>query len=65
MTIFKTNFLDTIFAPTTAASVFLNISTIMSIQIIHSGFTILISSMSVVYLWYKIKNEKNRNDKKN
>lgn len=52
--------IDDVGIPTTIASFGLNILNIMQVEIINVGFTIILSSLSGVYLLYKIKNEKKK-----
>jgi hypothetical protein len=48
----------------TCTSLLLNILTINGMELINNSYTILLSSMSVVYLYYKIKNERSKNNEK-
>jgi hypothetical protein len=52
--------LDDIGIPTTIVSFWLNILTVMQVELIHSGFTIILSILSGIYLFIKIKNERKK-----
>jgi formate-dependent nitrite reductase membrane component NrfD len=52
--------LDDIGVPTTIMSFTLNLLSIMQIEIINIGFTMILSSLSGIYLLHKIKNEKKK-----
>lgn len=54
------NYLDDIGIPTTIASLWLNVLSILQVEIIHTGFTIILSILSGIYLYIKIKNEKKK-----
>jgi hypothetical protein len=46
----------------TITSMMLNILTIQGIELVNNGYTIILSTMSAIYLYYKIKNEKRKHD---
>jgi hypothetical protein len=63
-------FKDEIGIPSTLGAIFLNILNIAQIEIVSHIFTWIISCLSIVYLVFKIKNEKSKydrykNDRKN
>lgn len=46
----------------TATSLILNILTLSGMELVSNGYTIILSTMSAIYLYYKIKNEKRKHD---
>jgi hypothetical protein len=51
---------DEIGVPSTLGAIWLNTLQIMGVDIINVGLTWVISTLSIVYLIYKIRNEKNK-----
>ena len=60
MNIFKS---DELGVPSTLLAIFANVTTIAGLQLVNVGLTIVISILSIIFLSYKIKNEKEKNDK--
>lgn len=54
---------DELGVPSTMLAIFANVSTIAGLQLVNVGLTIVISILSIIFLSYKIKNEKEKNDK--
>lgn len=55
---------DEIGVPSTLGAIFLNILNIQNIEVVSHIFTWIISCLSIVYLLYKIKNEKTNYDRR-
>jgi len=55
---------DEIGIPSTLGAILLNILNIQNIEIVSHVFTWIISCLSIVYLLYKIKNEKTSYDRR-
>jgi len=51
---------DEIGVPSTLGAIWLNALQIMGLEFVNVGFTWIISLLSIVYLIYKIKNEKGK-----
>lgn len=62
MNIFKS---DEFGASSTVVAIFANVSTMAGLEIVNASFTWVISLLSIVWLVYKIKNEKSKYDKYN
>ena len=54
---------DELGVPSTLLAIFANVTTIAGLQLVNVGLTIVISILSIIFLSYKIKNEKEKNDK--
>jgi hypothetical protein len=54
---------DELGVPSTLLAIFANVTTIAGLQLVNVGLTIVISILSIIFLFYKIKNEKEKNDK--
>lgn len=59
MTIFEK---DALGVPSTLVAIFANISQVIGLGFVNMFFTWIISILSIVYLIYKIKNEKSKYD---
>ena len=55
---------DELGVPSTLLAIFANVTTIAGLQLVNVGLTIVISILSIIFLFYKIKNEKEVNDKR-
>ncbi len=55
---------DEIGIPSTLGAILLNILNIQNIEVVSHIFTWIISCLSIVYLIYKIKNEKTNYDRR-
>lgn len=55
---------DELGVPSTFLAIFANVTTIAGLQFVNVIFTLVISLLSIVWLVYKIKNEKDLNDKR-
>ena len=55
---------DELGVPSTLLAIFANVTTIAGLQLVNVGLTIVISILSIIFLFYKIKNEKEKNDKR-
>lgn len=55
---------DEIGVPSTLGAILLNILNIQNIEVVSHVFTWIISCLSIVYLIYKIKNEKTSYDRR-
>ena len=53
---------DELGVPSTLLAIFANVTTIAGLQLVNVGLTIVISILSIIFLSYKIKNEKEKND---
>lgn len=51
---------DEIGIPSTFGAIYLNFLQIMGVELINHAFTWVISVLSIIYLVYKIKNERNK-----
>lgn len=49
--------------PSTMLAIFANVTTIAGLQLVNVGLTVVISVLSIIFLVFKIKNEKAVNDK--
>jgi len=54
---------DELGVPSTLLAIFANVTTIAGLQLVNVGLTIVISILSIIFLFYKIKNEKDLNNK--
>jgi len=54
---------DEIGVPSTLVAIFANVTTMVGLEFVNVVFTWTISILSIIYLVYKIKNEKAANDK--
>lgn len=54
---------DELGVPSTLLAIFANVTTIAGLQLVNVGLTIVISILSIIFLYYKIKNEKEKNEK--
>ena len=54
---------DELGVPSTLLAIFANVTTIAGLQLVNVGLTIVISILSIIFLSYKIKNEKEKNNK--
>ena len=54
---------DELGVPSTMLAIFANVTTIAGLQLVNVGLTIVISILSIIFLSYKIKNEKEKNNK--
>lgn len=54
---------DELGVPSTLLAIFANVTTIAGLQLVNVGLTIVISILSIIFLFYKIKNEKEVNNK--
>ena len=54
---------DELGVPSTLLAIFANVTTIAGLQLVNVGLTIVISILSIIFLLYKIKNEKEKNNK--
>ena len=54
---------DELGVPSTLLAIFANVTTIAGLQLVNVGLTIVISILSIIFLFYKIKNEKEKIDK--
>jgi len=54
---------DELGVPSTLLAIFANVTTIAGLQLVNVGLTIVISILSIIFLFYKIRNEKEKNDK--
>ena len=54
---------DELGVPSTLLAIFANVTTIAGLQLVNVGLRIVISILSIIFLFYKIKNEKEKNDK--
>ena len=61
MNIFKS---DELGVPSTLVAIFANVSQVIGISFVNMFFTWVISILSIIYLIYKIKNEKGKFDQK-
>lgn len=52
-------------ASSTVVAIFANVSTMAGLEVVNASFTWVISLLSIVWLVYKIKNEKSKFDKYN
>ncbi len=59
MTIFEK---DALGVPSTLVAIFANVSQVIGLGFVNMFFTWIISILSIVYLIYKIKNEKSKYD---
>lgn len=59
MTIFEK---DALGVPSTLIAIFANISQVIGLGFVNMFFTWIISILSIIYLIYKIKNEKSKYD---
>jgi thiosulfate reductase cytochrome b subunit len=59
MTIFEK---DALGVPSTLIAIFANVSQVIGLGFVNMFFTWIISILSIVYLVYKIKNEKSKYD---
>jgi hypothetical protein len=59
MNIFKS---DELGVPSTLVAIFANVSQVIGISFVNMFFTWIISILSIIYLIYKIKNEKGKFD---
>jgi hypothetical protein len=57
MNIFKS---DELGVPSTLVAIFANVSQVIGISFVNMFFTWIISILSIIYLIYKIKNEKGK-----
>ena len=55
---------DALGVPSTLVAIFANVSQVIGIGFINMFFTWIISILSIIYLIYKIKNEKGKFDSK-
>ena len=53
---------DELGVPSTMLAIFANVTTIAGLQLVNVGLTIVISILSIIFLSYKIKNEKEKNN---
>ena len=58
MNIFKS---DELGVPSTFVAIFANVTTIAGLQFVNVIFTLVISMLSIVWLLYKIRNERKKN----
>jgi hypothetical protein len=61
---------DEVGVPSTLGAIYLNVMHVIGVEIINHFFTWIISVLSIIYLVYKIKNERanyvrHKNDRKN
>jgi hypothetical protein len=61
MNIFKS---DELGVPSTLVAIFANVSQVIGLSFVNMFFTWIISILSIIYLIYKIKNEKGKFDQK-
>jgi hypothetical protein len=54
---------DELGVPSTFLAIFANVTTIAGLQLVNVGLTVVISILSIIFLVFKIKNEKEKNDK--
>jgi hypothetical protein len=54
---------DEIGVPSTLVAIFANVTTMVGLEVVNVVFTWTISILSIIYLGYKIKNEKAASDK--
>ena len=54
---------DELGVPSTLLAIFANVTTIAGLQLVNVGLTIVISILSIIFLVFKIKNEKEKNNK--
>lgn len=54
---------DEVGVPSTFGAILLNMMNMMGVEVISHGFTWVISTLSIIYLVYKIKNEKAQHDR--
>jgi hypothetical protein len=54
---------DEIGVPSTLGAILFNMMQILGIELVNVGFTWIISILSIIYLVYKIKNEKAEHDR--
>lgn len=59
MNVFKS---DELGVPSTLVAIFANVSQVIGLSFVNMFFTWIISILSIVYLIYKIKNEKGKFD---
>jgi len=52
---------DAVGIPSTLIAIFANVTTIAGLQFVNVIFTLIISILSIVYLVYKISNERKKN----
>jgi hypothetical protein len=52
---------DAVGIPSTLIAIFANVTTIAGLQMVNVIFTLIISILSIVYLVYKISNERKKN----
>jgi len=52
---------DAVGIPSTLIAIFANVTTIAGLQMVNVIFTLIISILSIVYLVYKIGNERKKN----
>jgi hypothetical protein len=55
---------DELGVPSTIGAIFLNVLNISNVEVVSHVFTWIISCLSIVYLVYKIKNEKTSYDRR-
>jgi hypothetical protein len=55
---------DEIGVPSTLVAIFANVSQVIGLGFVNMFFTWIISILSIIYLIYKIKNEKGKFDQK-
>lgn len=51
---------DELGVPSTLVAIFANVSTMVGLEFVNVGFTWTISILSIIYLVYKIRNERNK-----
>lgn len=51
---------DELGVPSTLVAIFANVSTMVGFEFVNGGFTYAISILSIIYLVYKIRNERNK-----
>jgi membrane protein implicated in regulation of membrane protease activity len=52
---------DELGVPSTFVAIFANVTTIAGLQFVNVIFTLVISMLSIVWLLYKIRNERKKN----
>jgi hypothetical protein len=57
MNLFKS---DELGVPSTFLAIFANVTAIAGLEFVNMGFTWIISILSIIYLVYKIRNERNK-----
>jgi hypothetical protein len=55
---------DELGVPSTLVAIFANVSQVIGLSFVNMFFTWIISILSIIYLIYKIKNEKGKFDQK-